>query len=85
MHDLKIVEQVNDTFVDYADFINITMPMHNLIQYSDSCSDTSGTLWDFQRDETVNNANVTNDDNATSFKYKQVLLVIQQTLEYKME
>ena len=28
--------EINDTFVDYADFINITMPMYNLIEYSDN-------------------------------------------------
>ena len=44
--------------------------MYNLIEYSDNYSDTSGSLWDFKRDEIVNNANVTNDDNAPSFKYK---------------
>ena len=26
--------EINDTFVDYADFFNITMPIYNLIQYS---------------------------------------------------
>ena len=31
-------------FVDYADFINITMLMYNLIEYSDNYSDTSGTF-----------------------------------------
>ena len=36
--------EINDTFVDYADFINITMPMYNLIEYSDNCFDTSGSL-----------------------------------------
>ena len=36
VHDLKIVEQINDNFVDYADFINIAMPMYNLIEYSDN-------------------------------------------------
>ena len=61
--------EINDTFVDYADFINITMPMYNLIEYSDNYSDTSGSLWDFKRVE-IYNANVTNDDNAPSFKYK---------------
>ena len=25
---------INDTFADYADFINIAMPMYNLIEYS---------------------------------------------------
>ena len=33
--------ETNDTFVDYADFINITMAMYNLIEYSDNYSDTS--------------------------------------------
>ena len=32
--------------------------------------DTSGSLWNFKRDEIINNADVTNDDNAPSFKYK---------------
>ena len=46
------------------------MPMYNLIEYSDNYSDTSGSLLGFKRDEIVNNADVTNDDNAASFKYK---------------
>ena len=40
------------------------------IEYCDNYSDASGSLWNFKRDEIVNNANVTNDDNAPSFKYK---------------
>ena len=66
--------EINDTFVDYADFINITMPMYNLIEYSDNYSNTSGSLWNFKRDEITNNADVTNDDNAPSFKYKANLI-----------
>ena len=50
------------------------MPMYNLIEYSDNYSDTSGSLWDFKRDEIDNNANVTNGDNAPSFKYKVSLI-----------
>ena len=50
------------------------MPMYNLIEYSDNYSDTSGSLWDFKRDEIVNNADVTNDNNAPSFKYKANLI-----------
>ena len=66
--------QINDTFVDYANFLNITMPMYNLIEYTDNYSDTSGSLWDFKRDEIVNNADVINDNNAPSFKYKASLI-----------
>ena len=66
--------EINDTFVDYTDFIDIAMPMCNLIEYSDNYSDTSGSLWSFKRDEIVDNADVTNDDNAPSFKYKANLI-----------
>ena len=31
--------EINDAFVEYADFINITMPMYNLIEYCDNSSD----------------------------------------------
>ena len=46
------------------------MPLYNLIEYSDNYSDISGSLWQFKRDEINNNADVNNDDNALSFKYK---------------
>ena len=36
--------EINETFVDETDFINITMPMYNLIEYSDNYSDTSRSL-----------------------------------------
>ena len=65
--------EINDTFVDYADFINIAMPMYNLIEYSDNYSDTSGSLWQFKRDEIIGNTNLTN-CNSSSFKYKSNLI-----------
>ena len=46
------------------------MPMYSFIEYSDNYSYTSGSLWNFKRDEIDDNANMTNDDNAPSFKYK---------------
>ena len=49
------------------------MPMCNLIEYSDNYTSTSGSLWQFKRDEIVNNADVSN-DNAPSFKYKANLI-----------
>ena len=48
--------------------------MYNLIEYSDNYSDTSGSVWQFKRDEIINNADVTNDNNASSFKYKANLI-----------
>ena len=70
----KCSTEIDGTLVDETDFINITMPMYNLIEYSDNYSDTSGSLWQFKRDEIINNADVTNDNNAPSFKYKANLI-----------
>ena len=33
-------------------------------------SDTSGSLWNFKRDEIINNPDATNDNDAPSFRYK---------------
>ena len=65
--------EINDTFVDYADFINIAMPMYNLIEYSDNYSDTSGSLWQFKRDEIEGNNDLTV-NNLSSFKYKSNII-----------
>ena len=40
--------EINETFVDDDEHINIAMPMYNLIEYSDNCSDASGSLWQFK-------------------------------------
>ena len=85
MHRLKIVEQINNNLVDYANFLNTTMPMYDLIEYSGNYSDTSGSLWDFKRDEIVNNTNVTNDNNAPLFKYKTGLIGNTKTNGTKKE
>ena len=70
----KCRTEINETFIDEADFINITMPIYNLIEYSVNYSSTSGSLWHFGRDEIINNADVTNGDNAPSFKHKASLI-----------
>ena len=66
--------KINYVFVDKANHICIAMPMYNLIKYSDNHSDTSGSLWQFKRDEVpISNADLTI-DNFQSFKYKAALL-----------
>ena len=71
---IKCSTEIDSTLVDEANFINITMSMYILIEYSDNYSDTSGNLWGFKGDEKDNNADVTNDNNAPSFKNKSNLI-----------
>ena len=50
------------------------MPMYNLIEYSENYSDTSGSLWQFKRDEVpANNADL-RIDHSKSFTYKAALV-----------
>ena len=54
--------------------------MYNFIEYSDNCSDTSGSLWQFKKDEIEGNVNLSVDANhipnnfgilvSSPFKYK---------------
>ena len=68
--------EINETLVDETEHINVTTSMYNLIEYSDNYSDTSGSLWQFKRDElNVNDVNaVFNNDNAPSFNYKASII-----------
>ena len=39
------MSRINNIGIDNAQDIDIVMPMYNLIEYSDNCSKTSGSLW----------------------------------------
>ena len=73
----KCITHINDEHVDNADNLDIIMPMYNLIEYSDNYSDTSGSLWQFKRDEqNMSNGNPANVAiaNPSSFKFKSSLI-----------
>ena len=53
---------------------HICIAMYNLIEYSNNYSDTSGSLWQFKRDEVPNNNDDLTFDNSQPFKYKAALL-----------
>ena len=39
--------KINNTQIDNAEYIDIVMSMHNLIEHSDNYSKTSGSLWKY--------------------------------------
>ena len=43
------IRDINNTQVDNAKDIDITVPMYNLLEYSDSYSKTSGSLWQYYK------------------------------------
>ena len=74
------ISEINNIQVDNAKIIDVVMPLYNLIEYSDIYSKTSGSLWQYHRDEeALNNAdniidllaNNNNNNNSVSFKFKE--------------
>ena len=41
------ISKINNTQIDNAEYIDIVMPMYNLIEYSNNYSKTSGSLWQY--------------------------------------
>ena len=44
------ISKINNTQIDNAEYIDVVMPMYNLIEYSDNYSKTCGILFQFCRD-----------------------------------
>ena len=43
--------KISSTLTDNAEYLDIVMPMYNLIEYSKNYSKTTGSLWNYYRDE----------------------------------
>ena len=61
----KCISRINNTDIDNAQDIDIVMPMYNLTEYSDNYSKTSGSLWQYYKDDPYDNI-----ANSESFKFK---------------
>ena len=74
----RSVIHLNDEHIETAENLNLTMNVYNLVEYSDNYEQSSGSLWQYKRDEQpLNNAGDIIDvtvDNSSSFKYKSNLL-----------
>ena len=60
------ISEINNTQIDNAEDIDIVIPMYNLIENSDNYAKTTGTLWQFFRDEPVNDNDI---EDSESFKF----------------
>ena len=69
----NFIREINNTQIDNAKDIDVVMPMYNLIEYSDNYSKTSGSLWQYYRDEpSLNDLGVIYNfpGNSALFKFK---------------
>ena len=73
----RCVTHINDEHIETVENLDIIMPMYNLLEYSHNYANSSGSLWQFKRDEKnidgESIADVTT-VGSSSFKYKSSLL-----------
>ena len=70
------ISEINNKQIDNAKYIDVIMPMYNLIEYNDNYSKTLGSLWQYYRDQPAFTdagaiANFLAADNSASIKFKQ--------------
>ena len=73
------MSKINNTQIDNAEYIDIVMPMYNLIEYSDNYSKTSGSLWQYCKEiPPVNNSgniiDFTTTNTTDSFNFKTKII-----------
>ena len=69
------ISKINGVLTDIAEDLKVVMPMYNLLEYSKNYEKTTGSLWNYYRDEpnsgTDANNNITHSIlNSESFNYK---------------
>ena len=62
--------EINNTQIGNDKDIDIVMPMYNVIEYSDNYAKTTGSLWQYFRDEPVDDDDDDDIENSKSFKSK---------------
>ena len=72
---ISCISKINGALIENAENLDIVMPTYNLLNYSKNDSKTSGSLWNYYREELTDEANENNGPNknvinSKSFKYK---------------
>ena len=67
---INCILRINGIKIDNAKDLDVVMPMYNLLEYSKNYRKTTGSLWNYYRDEPVDPLST----NSESFKYKTNIL-----------
>ena len=63
---INCISKINGVKIDNAEDLDVIMPMYNLLEYSKNYRKTTGSLWNYYRDEPSDPLS----SNSESFKYK---------------
>ena len=54
---VSCISKINNTLIDNVEDLDVIMPMYNLLEYSKKYSKTTGSFWNYYRDEPNSGAN----------------------------
>ena len=74
---ISCISKVNGELIENAEDLDIVMPMYNLFEYSKNYRKTTGSLFNYYRDE-PNSGTLGNDDNEINYSIKN-----SKSFEYK--
>ena len=63
---INCISKINGIKIDNAEDLDVVMPIYNLLEYSKNYKKTTGSLWNYYRDEPSDPLST----NSESFKYK---------------
>ena len=67
---INCISKINGVKIDNAEDLDVVMPMYNLLEYSKNYRKTTGSLWNYYRDEPSNPLS----SNSESLNTRQALL-----------
>ena len=68
---INCISKINDVLTNNAEDLDVVMPMQNLLEYIKNYRNTTGSLWNYYRDESSNPLC----PNSDCFKYKTSITV----------
>ena len=67
---ISCISKINGVLIENAEDLDVVMPVYNLLEYSKNYSMTSGSLWNYYRDELTDETNDINNLNKNVINLK---------------
>ena len=79
------ISKINNVLIDNAEYLDVVMPMYNLIEYSKNYRKTTGSLWNYYRDELSYDTNDNNNLNKNVINLLNTRQILQAVLTMLMK
>ena len=67
---ISCISKINNTLIDNTEDLDVIMPVHNLIEFSKNYRKTTGSLWNYYRDEPNSCFNINNNRDKINYSIK---------------